>query len=573
MTRTREVLEQVTVTEMRPDPSRDRTIIIDQHIDVVSDRLTVDEHGMKDGEWIRIESISNARLPMGLTPSEMYIVKRIDDDHISLFRDQGLEKNVDFTEVGTGELKLLSLVPTEVSKTVAKTVQEQYSVNTRRLFKRFSPSCGMNSSEQWLTHAVFGPDSESILAVQGSSGRVFDGQLPWGVRELVGTSSSMEGFSINRDGSRAATYGRISESCENCGCGTIELWDTQTGKNLQTLNRPGERILGGAFDPTLGHLIVAADDRPPQAIPVLAPAPLPPAVGAIGIPNAIVVANQAMNAVSNSVVGQLTGTQNFLYLLDPQTGQIVHRFGEQTGLVEKLAVADEGPRMVTVDQAKILRVWDLAKRSVIHTQTLAAYPLHLSISPDGTLVFLIDSQQIAKAYLADDWTRGVQLGDSPRGVSLIPRRDRLAVQIGTDKSHWELATLLSRADKSFPVIQPEAQSESPWLSNNSASGDLRLKGLIEMSGAGDLWLSGLAASPYSGQSLGMPNPVLRGNRLFGRIDYGSLSSQTSGILCWDLPAATRSRPHFTVPADLSYRLRSREQRRQVSPPSADPASK
>ena len=238
--------------------------------------------------------------------------------------------------------------------------------------------------------------------------------LPFGACGLMlgGNHSGVQAVAIAPDGKRA-----ISASDDN----TLKIWDTETGRELQTLIGHTNSVRGVAIAPDGLTAISASHDNTLKIWDLASGSELRTLTGHTDWVTQVAIAPDGLTAISAShdntlkVWNLLSGTEQ--------------RTLTDTGYVSAVAMAPDGFRAISVSQLKTLKIWDTDSWRELQTLTDDdSFVKGVAIAPDGKRVIsascdktlriwdLPSCKEIA-SFSADYWFECCAI--APDGVTVV----------------------------------------------------------------------------------------------------------------------------------------------------------
>jgi len=431
--------------------------------------------------------------------------------------------------------------------------------------------------------AKFLPNSEGVLVSGTESASVFDAATPWAVRELTGTETIHEGFAVNESGDTLVSYGRLNSGCEQST--GIDVWNTATGKPMQSLRRPGEFVHAMLIHPTTGNLIVAAGKTDPR-MPQFAPSPVPIEAATSGVTGE----EPTFGVDSGSRQGNAAPGPDFrIELIDVNSGDTLRTLASEDldSPVRMLAVSIQPALLMSVDEQGALQLWDLNDGTQIQSLIVGGInATRIALSADGRVAMIQDSKGVSVCRtesLDQRWQIAVNSTSldpsacpesvtsfqaSPDGSSVFLRTGnhgagtQASIPIVVDFA--DLTKALANADSNRLVELQTRLSDDPlsWVSDASANSVFGSGGFYLMQDGGPVDQGPLFLSTLY-RDLGSN---LSGTSYF---DDGHVLSafNYSTILQWNPTAARKLQERFriTTPASKTMIRHATESGPKVAP--------
>lgn len=182
---------------------------------------------------------------------------------LDLFSDKGLTKPIPVMELPVDESRVTIIVVGtfgdaayeqihEVQVPYQETMSQTYTVEvpySETIVTNFTVEVAVDAPPR---DVCFVEHSNAIL--HGDA--LLSGAIPLEQREFTGQADSYTSIAVSSDGKLIAGVGSMA-SCETCGGGIIDIWDSNTGGLINTISPPGEKVFAVAFDPRNDNLFVS----------------------------------------------------------------------------------------------------------------------------------------------------------------------------------------------------------------------------------------------------------------------------------------------------------------------------
>jgi WD40 repeat protein len=429
--------------------------------------------------------------------------------------------------------------------------------------------------------AKFLPNSEGVLVSGTQSASVLDATTPWAVRELTGTETIHEGFAVNQTGDTLASYGRLNSGCDQSA--GIDVWNTATGKPVQSLRRPGEFVNAMLIQPGTGNLIVALGKRDPR-MPYFDPAAVPIEAAAAGVTGE----EPTFRADSGRSQGGTATAPDFrIELIDVNSGGTLQTFASEdlNSPVRMLAASIQPALLMSIDDQGSLQLWDLNDGTLIQSRSKTG-ATRIALSPDGHVALIQDSNGVSVCRtesLDQRWQIAVD------SASLDPSACPESVtffQASRDGSSVFLLTGTPDAGAQAPIpVVVDFADLTEGLANADSTKEVELQS--RLSDESLSWVLDVSANSVSGSGgcylMQAGGPADQGH-LFLSTLYQDLGSNLSGpsysddghvlsvfnfstILQWNPTAARKLQERFriTTPASKKVIPRATESGPKVAP--------
>ncbi|MEG4092890.1 WD40 repeat domain-containing protein [Microcoleus sp. Pol12B4] len=223
----------------------------------------------------------------------------------------------------------------------------------------------------WVLGVAIAPDGlTAISASWDKSLRIWDTETGRELQTLIGHTKPVLGVAIAPEGKRA-----ISASLD---C-TLKIWDTETGRELRTLTGHTRGVNAVAIAPDGLTAISASQDETLKTWDLLSGTELTTLTGHTDKVTAVAIAPDGRTAIS-------TSQDRTLKIWDTETGRELIALTGHTDKVTAVAIAPDGRTAISASRDRTLKIWDTNSGRELRTLTGHSGGVNaVAIAPNGLI--------------------------------------------------------------------------------------------------------------------------------------------------------------------------------------------